>query len=195
MGDLYPNATVIGTDLSPIQPSLVPPNVKFEVDDCCDEWLYTQPFDFIHVRGLYGCISDWHQFYTRALQNLQPGGYLEQLETGIEYKSDDGSLRNTKIEEGGKLSIEAGTKFGKSFRTVEEMHDNMIKAGFVDVKIHHFKLPVGPWPKDQHLKTLGKYQRLACQESLEMWVMMLYTRILGVSLQYFLHQGLPTQFL
>lgn len=66
------------------------------------------------------------------------------------------------------------------------MQDNMIQAGFVDVKIHYFKLPVGPWPKDKHLKTLGRYQRLACQESLEMWVMMLWTRVLGVSRQYVL---------
>lgn len=28
--DEYPNATVIGTDLSPIQPTWVPPNVRFE---------------------------------------------------------------------------------------------------------------------------------------------------------------------
>jgi hypothetical protein len=33
MADKYPSAVVIGTDLSPMQPSLVPPNVRFEVDD------------------------------------------------------------------------------------------------------------------------------------------------------------------
>ncbi|UQC81420.1 methyltransferase domain-containing protein [Colletotrichum lupini] len=33
MGDFFPNAEVTGIDLSPIQPSWVPPNVKFEVDD------------------------------------------------------------------------------------------------------------------------------------------------------------------
>lgn len=62
-------AQVIGTDLSPIQPNLVPPNVQFEVDDCCDEWLYTpNSFDFIHVRGLYGCVADWDRFYKQALK-------------------------------------------------------------------------------------------------------------------------------
>ncbi|KAH1807053.1 hypothetical protein KXX35_009054, partial [Aspergillus fumigatus] len=39
--DRHPSARVIGTDLSPIQPHLVPPNVQFEVDDCCDEWTYS----------------------------------------------------------------------------------------------------------------------------------------------------------
>jgi ubiquinone/menaquinone biosynthesis C-methylase UbiE len=33
MGDLFPEATVIGTDLSPIQPKDVPPNVYFYVED------------------------------------------------------------------------------------------------------------------------------------------------------------------
>ena len=38
IGDLYPEAEVIGTDLSPIQPQWVPNNVKFEIDDCTDDW-------------------------------------------------------------------------------------------------------------------------------------------------------------
>jgi metalloendopeptidase OMA1, mitochondrial len=33
MGDEFPNSKIIGTDLSPIQPDLVAPNVSFYVDD------------------------------------------------------------------------------------------------------------------------------------------------------------------
>lgn len=33
MGDEYPEAQIVGTDLSPIQPSYVPPNVRFFVED------------------------------------------------------------------------------------------------------------------------------------------------------------------
>lgn len=62
--DQYPSSTVIGTDLSPIQPSLVPPNLSFEVSDCCEEWLFNaESFDFIHLRGLYGCVADWGAFF------------------------------------------------------------------------------------------------------------------------------------
>lgn len=64
--DLHPSAEVIGTDLSPIQPQFIPPNLTFEVDDCCDEWIYKNKFDFIHVRGLYGCVADWSEFYKDA---------------------------------------------------------------------------------------------------------------------------------
>lgn len=33
MGDEYPEAQIVGTDLSPIQPRYVPPNVRFFVED------------------------------------------------------------------------------------------------------------------------------------------------------------------
>jgi tRNA G46 methylase TrmB len=38
MADTYPDCQVIGTDLSPIQPQWVPPNLKFEIDDFEREW-------------------------------------------------------------------------------------------------------------------------------------------------------------
>ena len=38
--DAYPSAMVIGTDLSPMRPYFVPPNVKFELDDAQLEWTY-----------------------------------------------------------------------------------------------------------------------------------------------------------
>ena len=60
---------VLGTDLSPTQPSLVPPNLKFEVDDFTEPWLFRkESFDFIHARSLYGCVADWSTFYKEALE-------------------------------------------------------------------------------------------------------------------------------
>jgi hypothetical protein len=67
--DQFPSAEVIGTDLSPIQPAFVPPNLRFEIDDCCSEWAYTKDsFDFIHVRGMYGSIADWPKFYEEVIE-------------------------------------------------------------------------------------------------------------------------------
>ncbi|KXH31285.1 TAM domain methyltransferase, partial [Colletotrichum salicis] len=40
LGDEYPEAEIIGVDLSPIQPEFVPPNVRFMVDDAEMEWVY-----------------------------------------------------------------------------------------------------------------------------------------------------------
>ncbi|KGM92572.1 uncharacterized protein PADG_11403 [Paracoccidioides brasiliensis Pb18] len=38
--DEFQSTTVIGNDLSPIQPSWIPPNCKFYVDDVESEWVY-----------------------------------------------------------------------------------------------------------------------------------------------------------
>lgn len=67
--DEYPSAEVIGFDLSPTQPSFVPPNLKFEVDDAEEPWIHpTDHFDLVHVRALYGAIADWPAFYRNALR-------------------------------------------------------------------------------------------------------------------------------
>jgi hypothetical protein len=59
---------VIGFDLSPIQPTWVPPNVRFEINDAsADDWAYLKNrFDFIYVRAMYSSIADWPAFYRQA---------------------------------------------------------------------------------------------------------------------------------
>lgn len=52
---------------------MVPPNVRFEIDDFTEPWLFKKDhFDFIHVRSLYGCVADWSTFYKEALEYEQP---------------------------------------------------------------------------------------------------------------------------
>jgi hypothetical protein len=60
VGDQYPAAEVLGVDLSPIQPSWVPPNVKFMVDDLESPWLYPENhFDYVHSRHIVMAIKNW----------------------------------------------------------------------------------------------------------------------------------------
>ena len=57
------------TDLSPIQPGFAPPNLSFEIDDCCSEWVYPKNhFDYIHIRLMYGSVADWEAFYKEAYE-------------------------------------------------------------------------------------------------------------------------------
>jgi trans-aconitate methyltransferase len=72
MGDKYPTAEILGNDISPIQPTLTPPNVKFEVDDIEQEWVYGQPFDFIHARYLACAIKDWPRLLSQAFKSVPP---------------------------------------------------------------------------------------------------------------------------
>ena len=69
MGDLYPNANILGVDLSPIQPEWVPPNVKFMVDDVESPWLSPRNhFDYIHGRHTVMAIRDWPKLMRRVLE-------------------------------------------------------------------------------------------------------------------------------
>jgi len=48
--DGFPSASVVGTDLSPIQAYVAPPNVQFEPDDAQLEWVFVEKrFDFVHI--------------------------------------------------------------------------------------------------------------------------------------------------
>ncbi len=69
MGDLYPGATVLGVDLSPIQPEWVPPNVKFMVDDVESPWLRPiNHFDYVHARHIVMAIKDWPKLMRRVFE-------------------------------------------------------------------------------------------------------------------------------
>jgi hypothetical protein len=50
--EAHPSCQVIGTDLSPIQPTMVPENCSFMVDNFEEPWVFDEPFDYIHSRML-----------------------------------------------------------------------------------------------------------------------------------------------
>lgn len=99
----------------------------------------------------------------------------------MEPKSQDGSITGTVLEGWGELSLKAGDAFGKSLRIVHEMEERMKRAGFVNVTCEKRIWPMGGWPKDEALKKIGLYNRLAWEEGMEGWMMYLLTRFMGVS--------------
>jgi SAM-dependent methyltransferase len=143
MADEFPNATVIGTDLSPIQPGWVPPNCKFYVDDAEAEWNYPtdEHFDLIHGRGLGGGIKDWPRLYGQIYRNLKPGGWLELVEHEATFRSDDDTIQRAPWT--GRLLnglYEAGRRIGKTL-TVAHMHKKWMEdAGFLDVREEVYKV-------------------------------------------------------
>jgi hypothetical protein len=67
VGDEYPSAEILGIDLSPIQPSWVPPNVRFIVDDAESPWVYPpNHFDFVHTRHLASSIKNYPKLVSEA---------------------------------------------------------------------------------------------------------------------------------
>ncbi|KAK6539155.1 hypothetical protein TWF694_009399 [Orbilia ellipsospora] len=176
MGDAYPSAHVVGNDLSPIQPSWVPPNVSFEVDDVESEWTHPEnSFDFIYCRYLLGGIANWPRLIKQAFKALKPGGYLELLEPDSNMFCDDGSLkRDSALWAWNDLFIEAGNKAGRSLIEAPNHKKSMLEAGFTDIQEDIFKLPNSPWPKDKYLKEVGAFHMASFLEALE-----------GLSLRFF----------
>ncbi|KAB2579464.1 Methyltransferase type 11 [Lasiodiplodia theobromae] len=183
MGDRYPSCEIIGTDLSPTQVPYAPPNVRFEIDDCCSEWTYPEnSFDLIHVRGLTGSVGNWPKFYQECLKHIRPNGYLEQLEFGVDIHTDPAETPHDEIIRSfGPLLVEAGDRMGKTFEISSHMTRLIEQAGFVDVITKRFIWPIGPWSDDERLKELGRWNLKNWEDGMEGWVMALLTRIHGWS--------------
>lgn len=65
----HPESQVFGVDLSPIQPSIIPPNCTFMIDDCTQAWSFPKDhFDLVHIRALFGSVADWPAFYKEAYE-------------------------------------------------------------------------------------------------------------------------------
>ncbi|KAL9622182.1 MAG: hypothetical protein Q9204_008047 [Flavoplaca sp. TL-2023a] len=183
MAELFPNAQVVGTDLSPIQPVWVPPNCMFEVDDVTLEWTYRKDsFDFIHSREMFGSIADWDEYFRQCYVHLKPGGYVEALERGVKPVSDDGTVGPDHFwTTWGNTVLSVGETWGKGFNAWEILKGRMEAAGFVDVVQVPMKWPIGPWMEDEHMKELGMWNALRLDTGLEGYVMRLFTMAGGVN--------------
>ncbi|EGC49865.1 conserved hypothetical protein [Histoplasma capsulatum var. duboisii H88] len=180
----HPQATVIGTELSPTQPTWVPPNVSFMIDDCTEyPWTYGKnSMDFIHVRDLFGCIPDWSEFLAQCYETTKPGGYVQVANRAVWMESDDNTIP---ADEKHALNIwrrefrEVGERLGKTTTIMERQREEMEKAGFVDVTETRLKMPLGSWPKDKALKEVGRFYYLECLQGMDGWALALLTRVMG----------------
>ena len=179
--DAHPAASVVGVDLSPIQPNYVPPNCVFEIDDCEEDWTYEEnSFDFVHIRCLFGAIRDWPILYHEVYTHPTPGGWIQQLEMSIEFKSDNSTVNDDHImAQWSKTFIEAGERVGKSFYTADNAAKLIREAGFTEVQEQWYKVPVGPWMEDKKMKEIGYWNLLYCLQGCEGWALYLLTKIMG----------------
>jgi len=185
MADTYPSAQVLGTDISPIQPSWVPPDCKFRIEDAQLEWTDApETFDFVHIRALYGSIGDWAELYRQAHRALVPGGWVENFELNITLHSDVSSVRDDAehiFKRWARVFFEATDRIGKTLRI--GMNGTMAKlmreAGFVNVVEKNYQVPSGGWSSDPRMKKIGMYNLAFLEESLEGFALFLLTEILG----------------
>lgn len=180
MGDDFPDAEILGTDLSPTQPTWVPANVKFEIDDAEENWTFQQKFDFVHCRYLAAAIADWEKLVRQCFDATKPGGYTEFQEYNLRLYSEDGSVTpEHALRKWNDLGCGACESFGKDPCPGPKIEAWMKNAGFEDVYHERFRLPIGPWAKDKHLKTVGSWNLVSLEDGLEGMTLRLLTQVLG----------------
>ncbi|KAH7166538.1 S-adenosyl-L-methionine-dependent methyltransferase [Dactylonectria macrodidyma] len=181
--DEFPGTEIIGTDISPIQPSWVPPNLKFEIDDCTQEWTFdTSSIDYVHMRYLVGSIKDWSELFKEAFRVCKPGGWVESHEAAAMMESDDGTVADTSaLHEWGRFFIEGGKKLGQPFTILENdmQRKYMEEAGFVDITVENRKIPVGGWPSDKRMREIGIFVQAALEKDFEGYVLYMASQLLG----------------
>lgn len=168
--DMHPAAHVIGNDLAPTQPAMVPPNVHFYIDDVEQDWNYAahEAFDFIHVRFLAGSIADWPNLLRQCYAHTKPGGYVEFQDWNTWLYSQDGTLPpESALNKFHQLTC-AG-RHAQGFNMMPGPHlEKFVKdAGFVDVQVRKIHLPLGPWPKDKFMKEIGVINLVQMDKAIE----------------------------
>lgn len=67
--EIYPSSEVVGIDLSKMQPTHVPPNVEFQIDDINSRrYKENREYDLIHVRELLGSVVDWPELIGKCFE-------------------------------------------------------------------------------------------------------------------------------
>jgi len=183
VGDQYPSAKVIGTDLSPIQPAFVPPNVQFEIEDATEfPWsFHDDSMDLVHSRIANGfVIREWKAFCQESFRTTKPGGWLECQEFDLTAFSDDGTVPpDGAIQQWCELMNEGALKGGINLHVSgAQIKEAMEKAGFKNIKVTDYKLPIGLWPADARLREAGKYALGAMFYGLQGISLAIFTRFL-----------------
>ncbi|KAK0663554.1 Secondary metabolism regulator laeA [Lasiodiplodia hormozganensis] len=160
-----------------------------------DGWNFSEPFDFVHMRDLKGAFRDWRAVYREAFVSLAPGGLLEVVEIfpdlstfAASFPSPSKSSKASSSQQQSKPSaikeivdatVAAAEASGRPLSLDHLDEQLFIDAGFCDVQRHCVDVPMGPWPDDPRLSSMGKMWLVCCAEGLEAGCLRLLTRYSG----------------
>ncbi|KAK7943860.1 uncharacterized protein PG986_012973 [Apiospora aurea] len=162
----HPQAQVLGTDLTMIQPTHrpLPPNVSYIKEDAEeDEWSVPLGFDFIHARELYMSIKDHMKVLRNIYKHLAPGGWIEIQDVRASFHSYDGTSQGSALERHCQLFGEGLTRLGRDVTALDRYRTMIADVGFVESSIreHIIPVPCSDWPvgaANRHYRWAGLFQ-------------------------------------
>jgi len=165
VGEQFPTAQVFGTDLSPIQPTLVPLNVEFVIMDLTDGLDFDDgSTDLVQSRVVHAGVKDvqWPAYLKEIFRILKPNyGWTQMMETAYPH-----CFSNNK-------SLPKDAPLSKFFQYVhqqfrveqgimmhgEKLEQLVIDAGFTDVQVRQIKIELGDWGPDPAKHEIGRLCR------------------------------------
>ncbi|TDZ32712.1 Secondary metabolism regulator LAE1 [Colletotrichum trifolii] len=182
MGDIYPEAEILGLDLSAIQPEWVPSNVKFEIDDVESSWVGHKKYDFIMCRYMGASIKDWPKLMQNIYDHLAPGGWAEFQDVNTTFYSQDGTYsEETATAKWMTAFNDACAATGRDPSVGPKLYGWVMDAGFQNVAHYKVVAPLGPWAKDPWYRELGMMNLALTLNGLEALSLKLFAEMLGRS--------------
>jgi len=182
VAEKYPKAEVIATDISAyLQPTNVPLNLVYQIDDAREEWTYKQPFDIIHIRGLTGAFPNWAHVYTQAFKHLKPGGILEVVDMGLIQAAEQVGASPIRTY---NEALQSGAQRAGVMIGLEHLRKELVESSGLSVlKSTTRDVPLGTYSPDPRMKSVGKMALVAALEGLEATSLRLLTRGLSWKLE------------
>ncbi len=107
---------------------------------------------------------------------------MESLECMNAPYCDDGTMPDDwPFKEWTETMEEAAMNANRPLQIANKLKKWYIDVGYVDVQEKVIKIPINSWPRDKHLKTLGKYWAENLLAGLQGFSLALFSRVFGWS--------------
>jgi hypothetical protein len=130
-------------------------------------------------------LRSWPNYFQQSYANLISGGWVECQEFDYHRRSDDNTIPPTsRLAFWEKEWTRGIQKIGLAGPCDPQLVMQQMKdAGFVNVSLTNFKMPIGPWPKDTRLRQAGLYGLVNLLDGLHGLSVKIFTDLLGYSME------------
>ena len=110
-------------------------------------------------------------------KHTKPGGWIQLVEHDLTPSCDDDTyLKESPTRQYVTTLVAALETGGKNIHVAENLKRYAEDAGFINVSEVKMKLPSSHWPKDPHMKSLGKWMMMITETGLEAYALAAMTR-------------------